>query len=212
MTALLRPEILSSLNSVRADVQRQLASLDRYRALNAIDQTIADFPALEDVTCSLAEIRARVQKQLDETREYRALQAIDRIMPELSEVFALLEEKGSSDPADLSPAANVEDSDESAMEHDSAALPQVEPEPLVVEASEAEALVEAAEFAASEPHVSEGAAESPAPWNAPAVPSLADSVAQLMAQPIVPPPRDAHAAHQPTEEREAIPPHAERAA
>jgi hypothetical protein len=97
MTILVRPEILLSLNSVREDVQRQVASLDRFRALKAIEQTIADFPALEDLTRSLSDIRERMQRQLDDTREYRALQTIERIMPELSEVFALLEERATNE-------------------------------------------------------------------------------------------------------------------
>lgn len=117
MTVAVRPEILSSLGSVREDVQRQVAGLDRYRALKAIEQTIADFPALKDLTQSLSDIRDRVQRQLEDTREYRALRTIERIVPELTEVLVLLEQRSEgqslqseSTVEETPPAAAVESS------------------------------------------------------------------------------------------------------
>jgi hypothetical protein len=90
MTGAMRLEILSSLASVREDVERQVAKLDRYRALKVIEQTISDFPGLEDLNNSLSEIRERMLRQIEGTREVRALRAVEKIMPELSEVLTFL--------------------------------------------------------------------------------------------------------------------------
>jgi hypothetical protein len=90
MTGAVRLEILSSLASVREDVERQVAKLDRYRALKVIEQTISDFPGLDDLNNSLSEIRERMQRQIEGTREVRALRAVEKIMPDLSEVLTFL--------------------------------------------------------------------------------------------------------------------------
>lgn len=93
MTVAVHPDILSLLQSVHEDVQRKVAGLDRYRALKAIEQTISDFPGLTDVAHRLSEIQNRLQQQLDETREFRALRALERIIPELPDVLALVEDR-----------------------------------------------------------------------------------------------------------------------
>lgn len=93
MTGALRLEILSSLASVRDDVERHVAGLDRYRALKAIEKTLVEFPGLEDLTSALSDLRDSMQRQLGETREVRALQTIEKIMPDLSEVLAFLSER-----------------------------------------------------------------------------------------------------------------------
>jgi hypothetical protein len=90
MTATVQTDILASLQTLHGDVQRRFAELDRYRALQAIERTIADFPDLNDVTHSLGDIRDRVQVQLDGTPEFRALRSIERMLPELSDVLVLL--------------------------------------------------------------------------------------------------------------------------
>ena len=90
MTVMVQADILVSLQTLHGDVQRRFAELDRYRALKAIEQTIADFPDLDDVAHSLGDIRDRVQVQLDGTPEFRALRSIERMLPDLSEVLVLL--------------------------------------------------------------------------------------------------------------------------
>jgi hypothetical protein len=110
MTGAMRLEILSSLASVREDVERQVAKLDRYRALKAIEQTISDFPGLEDLNNSLSEIRERMRRQIEGTREVRALRAVEKIMPELSEVLTFLSDcsdagQEASQPADRDDAS-----------------------------------------------------------------------------------------------------------
>jgi hypothetical protein len=102
MTVVTRTDVLSSLQAIHGDVQRRAAELDRYRALKAIEQTIADFPGLDDVTRSLGDVRDRVQQQLDGTREFRALRTIERILPELSEVLGLWDQgaEGERDPGE----------------------------------------------------------------------------------------------------------------
>jgi len=113
MTVVVRTDILSSLQAMHGDVQRRAAELDRYRALKAIEQTIADFSGLDDVTHALGDIRDRVQQQLDSTREFRALRTIERILPELSEVLGLLDEQAKRDPdphlPDVEPDASASD-------------------------------------------------------------------------------------------------------
>lgn len=104
MTGAVRLEILSSLASVRADVERQVAKLDRYRALKVIEQTISDFPGLEDLNNSLSEIRERMQRQIEGTREVRALRAVEKIMPELSEVLTFLSDCSDADAVASQPA------------------------------------------------------------------------------------------------------------
>ncbi len=109
MTGAMSLEILSSLASVRDDVERQVAKLDRYRALKAIEQTIVDFPALEDLNRTLGDLRDSMQRQLNETREVRALQKIEKIMPDLSDVLALLTENARLADPEGSDAAPVAD-------------------------------------------------------------------------------------------------------
>jgi hypothetical protein len=93
MTGAVRLEILSSLASVRDDVERHVAKLDRYRALKAIERTIAEFPGLDDLNRALSDLRDGLQQKLNETREVRALRAIEKITPELSEVLSFLAER-----------------------------------------------------------------------------------------------------------------------
>ena len=103
MLIAVHPEILSSLASVREDVQCQVERLDHFRAVKAIEQTIAEFPGLNDLARSLTDVRDRVQQQLSETREYRALRAVEKMMPELTEVLTLLSERAVVAPV-LTPA------------------------------------------------------------------------------------------------------------
>lgn len=115
MSLSIHSEILSSLASVREDVRGRVEELDRYRAVRAIEQTIAEFPGLDDLARSLADVRDRVQQQLSETREYLALCAVEKMMPELTGVLAMLSENSgaASRPADFtdeqaaSPVASV---------------------------------------------------------------------------------------------------------
>jgi len=100
MTATVQTDILVSLQTLHGDVQRRFAELDRYRALQAIERTIADFPDLDDVAHSLGDIRDRVQVQLDGTPEFRALRSIERMLPELSDVLMLL--NGTSNSEEIS--------------------------------------------------------------------------------------------------------------
>ena len=220
MTIAIRPEILSSLNTVREDVQRQVAGLDRYRALKAIEQTIADFAMLEEIARPMSDIRDEVLRQLDETRQYRALRAIERIMPELSEAFDLLdlhaESEGRADLRNAEPEGPA--SGEPTVEAGAAAtLGQPASDPIVA-AGENDTIgfVESERDAevAAVPADSEGSPARPqrsapetlgdphVPDPIPAsavVPSLADTVAQLMAQPAAPSSRDAHSVGGPQE-------------
>ncbi|MGD9923575.1 MAG: hypothetical protein AB7V13_19365 [Pseudorhodoplanes sp.] len=223
-----RSEILSSLRLVREDVERQIAELDRFRALKAIEQTMAEFAGLVDFTSSLADIRDHTQRQLEDTREYRALRTIERMMPELSEVLALLhgaaEKTGPQQNHDEAEALADDQSDTSA-----AALLETAPT-IELRQTEAVEFAAAAEpFAAAIP-TGDGMSEAETPHgpvddarqlateaeeqteaSAP-VPSLADSVAQLMAQSIPPPAREAYTAAAPDERGGTAPPQAERAA
>ncbi len=222
MTDVVHTEILMSLQTMHGDVQRRVAELDRYRALKAIEQTIADFPDLDDIAHALGDVRDRVQQQLDGTREFRALRSIERILPELSDVLILLggETHSKRDTAACSPNPGAESladagQDGAAMHappvDDRDAAPVSQPETTAVDA-ETVALAEVSE----EPEdlagfaMDTGAGDNPDPAGretsddrhppgsdagphaseAAHVPSLADSVAQLMAQAAVPPPRD----------------------
>lgn len=225
MTMLAQTDILVSLQALHGDVQRRFAELDRYRALKAIERTIADFPGLDDVAHSLGDIRDRVQEQLDGTREFRALRSIERILPELSEVLVLLDGAGEADrnaaPGD--PAAGAEslvaesavsnaapdslasDAPAAADRGDGAQVPlatgliDIEAIALAAEpapAQDAQAAVAApahdpmmdwvADATPDDRHSPGSDAEPPVSETA-HVPSLAVSVAQLMAQAAVPP-------------------------
>ena len=104
MSLAIHSEILSLLASVREDVWQHVEELDRYRAVKAIEKTIADFPGLDDLTGSLTDIRDRMQERLGETREYHALRAVEKMMPELTSVLVLLSERsGGVHPPAVSP-------------------------------------------------------------------------------------------------------------
>lgn len=233
MTIATRPDILPYLQSVREDVERKVAALDRFRALQAIEQTIVDFPGLDDLTRSLSSVRDQVKAQLDETREFRALRAIERIMPELSEVLALVEDaQGSepdyrhsgsaSSPMDAATAAADASSDNSSQDvGDSSEVTSA----WVMDESETQTRTDQTSAERVE-SVSDRAEETTAMQDRPAqsdaalsgpdaevVPSLADSVAQLMAQTISPH-GDAHAppSPPPRDMSATAPSHAEQAA
>ena len=213
MTGLRRPEVLTALIAMRDDFQRQVAALDRYRALKSLEQTIEEFPALEDLTRALGDIRERLQRQLDETREFRALCAIDRILPELAGVFDLLNDQQSDDADGAVTQISVQE------------LAQPETE-VIVETAAAPAVISATGFEAvaySDNGVSPretGQAVPPAmPDSVETAPqretqtttkaaeglSLADSVALLMAQGIASPPRDTYPPDSQTPERSETP-------
>lgn len=228
MTATVQTDILASLQTLHGDVQRRFAELDRYRALQAIERTIADFPDLNDVTHSLGDIRDRVQVQLDGTPEFRALRSIERMLPELSDVLVLL--NGTSDSEgtsgageatlasespvpesvanaeaivvapDAPPAGDLDAATQSAFETVAVAIETVataaEPEQSHdlphVEVDPAHVTVDRTALATADdrhPPGPEIEARASEPVH---VPSLADSVAQLMAQAAMPP-RDPHA-------------------
>lgn len=223
MTATVQTDILVSLQTLHGDVQRRFAELDRYRALQAIERTIADFPDLDDVTHSLGDIRDRVQVQLDGTPEFRALRSIERMLPELSEVLVLLEGEAANEshPGPVDPTLGSESpAPESSMVAGQVAAPDAapdgDPDPapqvsLETVTAEIETLtsVPQSEQPQALPHPDPYPAQGtildlatvattddrhpPGPEvdarapEAAHVPSLAVSVAQLMAQAAVPP-------------------------
>lgn len=223
MTVVVHTDILVSLQAMHGDVQRRFAELDRYRALKAIEQTIADFPDLDDVAHSLGDIRDRVQQQLDGTREFRALRSIERILPELSDVLVLLggETDGKGDTASCTPNRGAEgladvEQDGSVLvavpvgERDAVALaeaataavdietiavaeapeqPEDPPGPMMEDPGH-DAIADKAAGAMPGDRLPARLESDPPASEAAPVPSLADSVAQLMAQAVVPPSRD----------------------
>jgi hypothetical protein len=199
-------------------MQRRFAELDRYRALKAIEQTIADFPDLDDVAHSLGDIRDRVQQQLDGTREFRALRSIERILPELSDILILLggetDGKGDTASCTLNPGAEsladveqdgsvpVGERDAVSLVEAATAAVDIEPVALAEAPEQPEDLPGPMTDPANDAIADKAAgtmpgdrlpprleSDPPASEAAP-VPSLADSVAQLMAQAVVPPSRD----------------------
>ena len=108
MTNEFRHHILSSLASVLDDAECQVAKLDRFQALKAIEKTIEDFQGLDDVTSGLSDLRDRVTLTLDRTREVRALRTVERILPELSEVLAYLTERSALEASE-SEGAHADD-------------------------------------------------------------------------------------------------------
>ena len=226
MTVVVRPDILSSLEAMRQDAEQRIAMLDRFRAVKALEQTMADFPGLDDLTRSLSEIRDRVSAQLDETREFRALRSIERIMPELTEVLALLgytpaieAPPAASEPVD--PAGSASDIIEEAGASE-AGLSSGGFEITAIDSTGETGFVTGAERAGdgSIPGTGEGpdaqvrssrSEAVPPELDAGPVPSLADSVAQLMAQSMSPQ-REVPPAPHPPERSDAPLPHAERAA
>lgn len=84
------PEVLESITQLRVALQDRLSGIDRYRAIQAIEKTMAEFPELKELTQSLSEIRERMQRHLHETREYRAILSVEKIMPELATVLDVL--------------------------------------------------------------------------------------------------------------------------
>lgn len=225
MTVVVRPDILSSLEAMRQDAEQRIAMLDRFRAVKALEQTMADFPGLDDLTRSLSEIRDRVRAQLDETREFRALRSIERIMPELTEVLALLgytpaieAPPAASEPVD--PAGSASDIIEEAGASE-AGLSTGGFEITAIDSTGETGFVTGAERAGdgSIPGTGEGpdaqvrsrSEAVPPALDAEPVPSLADSVAQLMAQSMSPP-REVPPAPHPPERSDAPLAQAERAA
>jgi hypothetical protein len=213
--------------------------MDRYRALKAIEQTIADFATLEDIAGPLSHLRDQVQGQIEQTREYCALRKIDQILPELSEVLALLveqpasessngssEKPGSDMPADVAPTQGDFIPPDAATEEPPArefiafgqrlewvaatpaSLQDAVPKPESAEPTRP------SDVSPPEPVDQRYARPPAADPDAAAPPSLADSVAQLMAQ-SAPPSRDSQGPHAPPPQDRnagAAPPQSERAA
>jgi hypothetical protein len=224
MTVTVQTDILASLQTLHGNVQRRFAELDRYRALQAIERTIADFPDLNDVTHSLGDIRDRVQVQLDGTPEFRALRSIERMLPELSDVLVLL--NGTSNSEEISEPGEASFASESPVPESVVNAEAVDVAPDVLPAGDLDAAMQSPfETVAVDIETVATAAEPEQPQDLPHtdvdpahvttldrsavattddrhppgpeidarasepvhVPSLADSVAQLIAQAAMPP-------------------------
>ncbi len=87
-------EFLASLRDIRAEVEKHVGALPRYRALTAIDRTLEEFHGLDDVATPLIALGESLRERLNETAEYRAWNAIRSIGPELTTVLDFLAQRG----------------------------------------------------------------------------------------------------------------------
>jgi len=102
-------DIRMPLASIRQRLECHLAGVSRYRALLAIDKSIADLAGHPDLAEPLLRVRDQILLQLSEMREYRALGTIDKVGPELIDILAFLDAEPHGDEAPLRPDNPVED-------------------------------------------------------------------------------------------------------
>lgn len=121
--------IFIQLQSLRDRIEGRLSGVGHYRALLAMERTIAELAEFDDIAFGLRAIRDSIKDRLASVDEYRALCALERISEELTEVVARFGEEpqpetapsvpalqgsamqGGSEPPAMSPAAAELDRD-----------------------------------------------------------------------------------------------------
>ena len=100
------PEVIASLEGVRAKVVDHLMKLPEFRAFLAIEAAIAEVANIPDLMACLEPAKNKILDRLTTVREYQALLAVKKSIAEISEVLGVL--AGGEIPHPTTPAVAPE--------------------------------------------------------------------------------------------------------
>jgi hypothetical protein len=95
------PGVIQSLERVRERVKEQLIKVPEFRALLAIETSIAEVSNIPDLAVSLEAAKQKIMDRLMTVREYQAMLAVEKAIVEISDVLGVLAvgENSSAAPA-----------------------------------------------------------------------------------------------------------------
>jgi len=92
------PGVIQSLERVRDRVKEQLIKVPEYRALLAIETSIAEVSNIPDLVACLESAKEKIMDRLMTVREYQAMLAVEKSITEISEVLGVLAETEVNEP------------------------------------------------------------------------------------------------------------------
>ena len=92
------PGVIQSLERVRDRVKEQLIKVPEYRALLAIETSIAEVSNIPDLAACLESAKEKIMDRLMTIREYQAMLAVEKSITEISEVLGVLAETEVNEP------------------------------------------------------------------------------------------------------------------
>jgi hypothetical protein len=92
------PGVIQSLERVRDRVKEQLIKVPEYRALLAIETSIAEVSNIPDLAVCLESAKEKIMDRLMTIREYQAMLAVEKSITEISEVLGVLAETEVNEP------------------------------------------------------------------------------------------------------------------
>jgi hypothetical protein len=101
------PSVIQSLERVKDRVREQLIKVSEFRALLAIEKSIAEVSNIPDLVASLEPAKQKILDRLMTVREYRAMLAVEKSITEISEVLGVLAD-GESTHGEPTPSVAVE--------------------------------------------------------------------------------------------------------
>jgi hypothetical protein len=92
------PGVIQSLERVRDRVKGQLIKVPEYRALLAIETSIAEVSNIPELAACLESAKEKIMDRLMTIREYQAMLAVEKSITEISEVLGVLAETEVTEP------------------------------------------------------------------------------------------------------------------
>jgi hypothetical protein len=90
------PGVIQSLQRVMERVKEQLIKVPEFRALLAIETSIAEVSNIHDLVDCLESAKEKILDRLMTVREYRAMLAVEKSITEISEVLGVLADRESA--------------------------------------------------------------------------------------------------------------------
>jgi len=84
------PGVIQSLKRVKERVREQLFKVPEYRALLAMETSIAEVSHIPDLAGYLETAKEKIMDRLMKVREYQAMLAVEKSISEISEVLGVL--------------------------------------------------------------------------------------------------------------------------
>jgi hypothetical protein len=104
--AVVLPNIIESLEAVRDRVKQRLTKVPEYRALLAIEKSIAEVADISELVAHLQTAKQKILDRLATTREYRALLTVDKAIKDFSEILDVVGHDSHDTDFDAAPAAS----------------------------------------------------------------------------------------------------------
>ena len=92
------PGVIQSLERVRDRVKEQLIKVPEYRALLAIETSVAEVSNIPDLVVHLESAKTKIMDRLMTVREFQAMLAVEKSITEISEVLGVLADTEVNEP------------------------------------------------------------------------------------------------------------------